>query len=182
METDPNIKNPLDELEDAQENVAGEATEGAQTSANVEPSTLQVEATKQAPTEQFVPPIAPPVTPPIAPRPVAMTAPSAPASVKTELSEPDFRMEAKKRHEKTVERLQKQPKVWFMIPVVPGEAKGLSYETVTIDGFRMEIKKGTMVELPKQVVEILAEKYRVEMTAGSDNRIDGDQEKATALS
>lgn len=179
--------NTLDQLDgdenapETTEEVTPEVTEDAQTSANIEPSTLQVDTPEEKQEEQFVPPQAL-TAPPIPPQPVHVAPQAVPEAVNKELSEPDFRIIANKRREDTKKRLDLQQKVWFMIPITPGESQGLSYETVTIDGLRMEIKKGVMVELPRQVAEILSEKYRVELNAGRDKRIDGNQEKLNALS
>ncbi len=54
------------------------------------------------------------------------------------------------------------PKVAFLIPLSEGEQKG-AYDTVCLNGYLMKIEKGVMMDLPKPVVEILANKYNVEM-------------------
>ena len=77
--------------------------------------------------------------------------------------------------------LDKQPKVAFLIPLASGEKNG-AYETVQINGFRMVIKKGAMVTIPKQVAEILANHYKVNTEAGDDIRIDRDDNIRSALS
>ena len=79
------------------------------------------------------------------------------------------------------EALDKQPKVSFMIPLSEGENEG-AYETVCLNGYSMKIKKGEMVELPKQVAEILADSYKIQMTAGSDKLISRSKEAEEALS
>lgn len=79
------------------------------------------------------------------------------------------------------ETLDKQPKVSFMIPLSEGENEG-DYETVCLNGYSMKIKKGEMVELPKQVAEILADSYKIQMTAGSDKLISRSKEAEEALS
>ena len=83
--------------------------------------------------------------------------------------------------QKMKEHLDAQPKVNFLIPLLPGEVEG-SYETVCLNGYLMQIKKGALVSLPEQVVQILAEKYKVEMSAGSEKLVSRSSEVETALS
>lgn len=79
------------------------------------------------------------------------------------------------------EILDSQPKVSFLIPLSPGEADG-AYDTVCINGYVLQIKKGAMVQLPTSVVDILANKYKIEMEAGREMRIDRDEATERALS
>ncbi len=72
------------------------------------------------------------------------------------------------------EHLDKQPKTMFYVPLSPGEKEG-AYETVQINGYTMQIKKGVSVELPQQVVEMLANKYRVQVEAGKDMRMNEEK-------
>lgn len=87
-----------------------------------------------------------------------------------------------KRKAEMAEILKKQPKVAFLIPRVEGEDANLAYETVQINGHRMEIRKGVMVNIPQQVAEILANKYQVQMEAGADKRVDRDESVMDHLS
>lgn len=98
------------------------------------------------------------------------------------LTERDFGITYGKRKKEIAAILQKQPKVAFMIPRDPMEADGLAYETVQINGHRMEIKKGVMVTIPRQVAEILAEKYRVQLEAGAEKRLDRSEDVMDKLS
>jgi hypothetical protein len=66
----------------------------------------------------------------------------------------------------------------FIVPLQPGET---DFETVQINGYKLTIKKNVMVNIPKQVAEILAEKYRIAMTAGQDKRIDRSSDISEAL-
>lgn len=68
----------------------------------------------------------------------------------------------------------------FLVPIADGESQNAA-ETVQINGYRLTIKKGVMVVVPEAVALILAEKYRIGMTAGAKNRIDRDDETLTAL-
>lgn len=63
--------------------------------------------------------------------------------------------------------LDAEPKVSFIIPLIPPEKEG-SYEIVNINGYQVTIKKGVMVEIPRSMAEVLANHYRITMSAGSD--------------
>jgi len=78
------------------------------------------------------------------------------------------------------ENLDSQTKINFLIPLLPGEHEG-SYETVCLNGYTLKIKKGALVSLPQQVVEILAEKYKVALEAGKESRIDRSPDVEEAL-
>mgnify|MGYP000448037466 CR=1 FL=1 len=82
--------------------------------------------------------------------------------------------------QKTKLSLDSKPKVNFMIPLVPGEPAG-SFETVCINGYLMKLQKGKMLQVPKPVADILANKYRVEMEAGSNVLVDRSAETKKAL-
>ena len=72
---------------------------------------------------------------------------------------------------KTKEILSKQPRVDFIIPLMPGEKVG-ACETVQINGYKLTIKKGCVVSIPKQVAFILAEHYKISTEAGKDMLVD----------
>lgn len=78
------------------------------------------------------------------------------------------------------EYLDSQPKINFLIPLTPGEKEG-SYETVSLNGYTLKIKKGVLVPLPQQVAELLAEKYKIEMEAGKEMRVDRSSDVIEAL-
>lgn len=147
-------------------------------------------AVPPAPTPDPVVPPAP-LTPPPAPVETAAVpppvVPAFPGANQTGAAarplndEREFGIKYGKRQAAVKERLDKQPKVAFMIPKNPLEIDGLAYETVQIDGFRMEIRKGAMVNLPQQVAEILAEKFNIETTAGSDKVVGRSQDVTDAL-
>lgn len=80
----------------------------------------------------------------------------------------------------TRDLLAKEPKVWFMVPLSPHEKEG-AYEEVFINGYRTTIKKGVMVEIPRAVMELLANKYQIELEAGKDYRIDRNNRTEDAL-
>jgi len=94
----------------------------------------------------------------------------------TQISE-EFKSDAQRMKE----NLNSQAKISFLIPLLPGEPEG-SYETVCLNGYTLKIKKGVLISLPQQVVEILAEKYKVELEAGKESRIDRSPDVEEALS
>jgi hypothetical protein len=80
----------------------------------------------------------------------------------------------------TKDILAKSPHVNFIVPLGEGENAGSS-ETVQINGYRLTIQKGVMVNIPVQVANLLAEKYRIAMTAGQEKRIDRASDVSEAL-
>lgn len=62
----------------------------------------------------------------------------------------------KTKLQRTKEALAKQPKVRIIIPREKGETEG-AYETVQINGYLFQIKKGVYVEVPEQVAQIIME-------------------------
>ncbi len=80
----------------------------------------------------------------------------------------------------TKDALAKEEKAFFMIPLAEGEKEGTIQE-VWINGFKMDIPKGVMAQLPMSVVNILAEKYKVNATAGQQFRLDLDPTKLENL-
>jgi hypothetical protein len=59
---------------------------------------------------------------------------------------------------------------------VPG-----AYDTIQNNGYKLTIQKGVMVSLPMAVANLLAEKYRINMTAGMEKRIDRTSATSEAL-
>lgn len=72
------------------------------------------------------------------------------------------------------------PQTQFMIPLQPGEKMGAT-ETVSLNGYRLNVRKNTMVTIPVPMAQMIAEKYQVEMEAGSHMLFDRDDEHAEAL-
>lgn len=58
--------------------------------------------------------------------------------------------------------LDMEPKVTFLCPLGPEEKPGAE-EIAQINGHKYTIKKGHMVELPRSVAELIANKYRIEL-------------------
>lgn len=73
--------------------------------------------------------------------------------------------------QKMKEHLAKQPKVQFLIPLGVGEKRG-TVETWQANGYRLNILKGVLVEVPQQVAESLAESYQLTQQAGENFSID----------
>ena len=59
----------------------------------------------------------------------------------------------------------------FILPLAEGENNG-AYDTANINGYKLTIKKGVMVNIPVAVAQLFAEKYRIAMTVGEDKRAD----------
>lgn len=74
----------------------------------------------------------------------------------------------------TREKLMNGPKTFFVVPLDPGEKPG-AVETVSINGFKLTIKKGALVEIPIAAMKILANYYKVSLEAGQDKLIDRDE-------
>lgn len=66
----------------------------------------------------------------------------------------------------------------FIVPQLEGE---VGIEEVQINGYKLTIKKNVMVNIPIQVAQLLAEKYRINLEAGREHRIDSSAEKSEAL-
>ena len=83
---------------------------------------------------------------------------------------------------KVKEALAKQSKVDFYIPLDQGEKFGTAFETWTTNGYRLEIKKGMMVSLPRQVAQELADYLNIQNVVGRDKLIGRDEATLKALS
>ena len=78
-----------------------------------------------------------------------------------------------------------QPKVAVFIPFNEGEnpeqAKQIPF-VVNINGWRTEVPRGVMAEVPKNIFDIISERLTSEGRMGQNIRIDSDQRKLDALS
>lgn len=75
------------------------------------------------------------------------------------------------------------PKVMVMVPLIAGEKPG-STEPVLVNGVRLNIMKGTMVEVPKPFADQIFQHYNIgqlEGSLGAESRIDGNTSKEAAL-
>lgn len=82
------------------------------------------------------------------------------------------RWEGKK--ERMKKYLWSQPLTNFMIPLGFGEKRG-SYESVIMNGYRLNIMKGVMVQIPVPIANHLAESYQLSAEAGKEFAIDRDE-------
>lgn len=153
---------------------APETTQPETTDAAPEVENTEVE-TPEVPTPEETEPVVPDA--PAAPVPPAQPTAHAP---QVEAPVEDDKVRYDKRAHRMKKVLDEQPKVKFAIPLAQGERKG-AYETVQINGYKLTIMKGEMVDLPQQVVELLAEKYKIGLEAGQEFRVDADQNRADAL-
>lgn len=87
--------------------------------------------------------------------------------------------------QRTKAHLDKQPKVMVFIPFEAGENPEQAAKVpfhVGINGYHFDIPRGTAVEVPKQVAEMVAERLESEGKAGRGARVDLDAKKQEALS
>lgn len=87
--------------------------------------------------------------------------------------------------ERTRAALAKEPKIPFIIPLYEGEKAGIARESVTINGYRFDIQKGKMMDLPKSVVELLSAHYQIQLGGsafGQKFDIDRKEDVKNALS
>ncbi len=73
--------------------------------------------------------------------------------------------------QKMKEYLWSQPKVTIMIPLEQGEKEGTTLP-VTLNGYRLNIRKNTYVEVPKPVADLLMDILKQNEAAGRDFRMD----------
>lgn len=67
--------------------------------------------------------------------------------------------------------LDNSEKVNFIVPMGENEAVG-AFETVQINGYKLTIQKGILVNIPLAVANLIADKYRINMAAGQEKRLD----------
>lgn len=107
--------------------------------------------------------------------------PDAPAA---KITDRDVEKELRGQAAKMKEHLAKQPKVAIMIPLEVGVAPEVAEKIpfiVNMNGYRFQIKRGTFVEVPKQVAEMVKERLESEGKIGRDKRIDRDSNTLDAL-
>jgi len=73
--------------------------------------------------------------------------------------------------QKMKEFLWKQPLVTIMIPLEQGEKDGTTLP-ITLNGYRLNLRKNTYVEVPKPIADLLKDILRQNEAAGRDFRID----------
>ena len=81
-------------------------------------------------------------------------APEQPEAPKVEAEKSQEPKKELSKTERMKEALAKQPKVRIMIPREPKEPEG-SFDTVVVNGYCYQIKKGVYVEVPEQIAQII---------------------------
>lgn len=81
----------------------------------------------------------------------------------------------------TKKKLDAEEKIHFMVPLAEGEKAGAVHECF-INGYRVAVQKGMMVQIPKSIANLLANHYKVNLEVGAQYRIDNDSKKQDALS
>jgi len=76
--------------------------------------------------------------------------------------------------------LDAEPKVLFMVPLSPGEKEGAD-DIAIVNGYSYRIKKNCQVSIPQSIANLLANKYKIEMTAGSEHRVEVSEKRMDAL-
>lgn len=97
-----------------------------------------------------------------------------------ELSERNVAREAEGDAKRTKRKLAAEETTKFMIPLGIGERHG-AVETVTINGYRLSIKKGMLVEIPLSVANILMEHLNVRSEAAEKFDLHRDEATEEAL-
>lgn len=80
-------------------------------------------------------------------------------------------------------KLAKQDKYAFYLPLDPGEKKG-AVRAVTINGYRCEVPKGMQVQLPYSIYKLLMRAYDAEaevLNNHESNLANADEDKRRAL-
>jgi hypothetical protein len=80
-------------------------------------------------------------------------------------------------------KLAREAKMPMFIPFDPGEKPG-AFRSVTINGYRCEVKKGKMVSLPMSIAKMLMDSYEIEAEAlnnHEDNLQNANEDRRKAL-
>lgn len=109
---------------------------------------------------------------------------SAPERVADKPAEKSFSNDAKQRvlgkAEQMKEHLSKQPKVSILIPLEKGEKRGAK-QPFCINGYKFEVPKGVMTQVPEQVAQMIAERFEVELNVRGQSLDHRDRETRSAL-
>lgn len=75
--------------------------------------------------------------------------------------------------------LAKQPKVTIMIPLLDGEKSGTTF-SVILNGYRLNIRKGMYVEVPKQVADVIKDSQKqAQVLVEHPNKLEGTESELT---
>lgn len=92
----------------------------------------------------------------------------------------NLKAEYKRRQDITREQMATMPKVRIFIPKF-GDKNGDVPLSININGYRMSLKTGMYHDLPKNVANLVIERYEQAEAAGKEFRISGDSNKEDAL-
>jgi len=81
-------------------------------------------------------------------------------------SKTDIAERVKTKAEQMKANLEAQPKVSILIPLEKGEKKGAK-QPFTINGYRFEVPKGQMTQVPEQVAQMISERFNIELDVRS---------------
>ena len=88
--------------------------------------------------------------------------------------QPGSKADTMKKH------LLSSPRVRMFIPRPEGEAKSI-LQSVTLNGYRLDLPKNTYIELPEPIYNVLKESLAQTEIALDRDRISGDKQKENAL-
>jgi hypothetical protein len=101
-----------------------------------------------------------------------------PVKVKPTPVAPELRVKDKAEQMKA--HLEAQPKVSIMIPLDRGEKRG-AVQPFTINGYRFNVPKGVMTQVPEQVAQMVSERFNVDLDIRSRSIENRDQDAKSAL-
>jgi hypothetical protein len=142
----------------------------------------------QAPVQQPTQPVQ--AAPVVAPTPVAAALPQGAASPADPSKIPGVReasvggLSWDEHAQQTKEILSKQPRLPIFFPLDPGERAGEAYRSMCINGYRIEVKKNTMVYVPEAFAHLAIQSMGAETAALHEhpaNLAMADAEKRRAL-
>lgn len=111
--------------------------------------------------------------------------PTRPAPRRTApLSSREIEQVYRSKAERIKAHLAKQPKVMIFIPFESGEnpeQAGKIMMHVNINGYFMDIPRGTPVEVPKQIADMVMERLASEGKAGREHLVSGNPDREVAL-
>ena len=101
-----------------------------------------------------------------------------PVKVKPTPVSPEIRVKDKAAEMKAY--LETQPKVSILIPLERGEKKGAT-QPFTINGYRFNVPKGMMTQVPEQVADMISERFNVDLDIRGRSIENRDQDAKSAL-
>jgi hypothetical protein len=91
---------------------------------------------------------------------------------------PEIRVKDKAEEMKA--HLASQPKVSILIPLERGEKKGAT-QPFTINGYRFNVPKGMMTQVPEQVAQMISERFNVDLEIRGKSIENRDSDTRSAL-